>query len=429
MTTLNTKRKTKLNKKFNVNKIANDLTKSQNGYLNTFFKKMFFRKLKHINSGFIEIEINSEIQSFGDKSNNEKAHIKILSEDFFTLIGSGGLNGAAEAYALGLWECDEIVALIRILAKNRNLMTSLESGFAKLLNPVNKFIHFTRRNSIIGSKRNISAHYDLSNDFYKLWLDPTMTYSCAIFDNEDTSLEDASLEKIDRLCRKINLNENDHLLEIGTGWGSFSLHAAKKYGCNITTTTISDSQYDYTLSKIQEHNLADKINLLKKDYRHLEGKYDKIVSIEMIEAVGHNNISTYMNKVSSLLKDNGFFALQGITYNDQNFDNYKNSVDFINKYIFPGACLISISQIMNSLKNHTDLILQDLEDITIHYAKTLNLWRQKFQSSRNEISKLGFSENFIRLWDFYLVYCEAGFLEKNIGDYQFIFNKKEGLKI
>ena len=418
-----------MNKKFDVNNIANDLEKKQSGYLNNFFKKMFFRKLDYIKNGYIEIDVNDKIQSFGDKKSNEKAYIKISSDDFFTLIGSGGLNGAAEAYSLGLWECDEIVILIRILTKNKKLMTSFESGFAKLLNPVNKFIHFTRRNSVMGSKRNISAHYDLSNDFYKLWLDSTMTYSCAIFNNKNTSLEDASLEKLDRICRKINLNKNDHLLEIGTGWGSFSLHAAKKYGCSITTTTISDSQYDYALSKIREHNLSNKINLIKKDYRHLEGSYDKIVSIEMIEAVGHDNISTYMSKVSSLLKDNGIFALQGITYNDQNFDIYKNSVDFINKYIFPGACLISISQIMNSLKNHTDLILQDLEDITLHYAKTLNLWRENFHSSKEEIKELGFSENFIRLWDFYLVYCEAGFLEKNIGDYQFIFNKKEGLKI
>jgi len=418
-----------VSKKLNVNNIANGLTKTRSGYLNSFFKKMFFKKLNYIENGYIEIDIDNKVQSFGDKKSNDKAHIKILSQDFFTLLGSGGLNGAAEAYSLGLWECEELVILIRILAKNKKLMTSFDSGFAKLLNPVNKFIHFTRRNSIIGSKRNILAHYDLSNDFYKLWLDPTMTYSCAIFDNDKTSLEEASLEKLDRICRKINLNENDHLLEIGTGWGSFSLHAAKKYGCKITTTTISDSQYDYALSKIHEQNLSDKITLVKKDYRHLKGSYDKIVSIEMIEAVGHNNISTYMSKVSSLLRDNGVFALQGITYNDQNFDIYKNSVDFINKYIFPGACLISISQIMNALKNHTDLIMQDLEDITIHYAKTLNLWRERFHASKNEIKELGFSENFIRLWDFYFVYCEAGFLEKNIGDYQFIFNKKEGLKV
>ena len=422
-------RKIKVNNKFNVNKIANDLTKGRNSYLNSFFKKMFFRKLSLINEGYVEIDIDHKIKSFGDKTSNQNACIKVLSEDFFTLIGSGGLNGAAEAYSLGLWECDEIVVLIRILAKNRKLMSSFDSGFARFLNPINKFIHYTRRNSIVGSKRNISAHYDLSNDFYKLWLDPTMTYSCAIFNNENTSLEDASIEKLDRICRKIHLNENDHLLEIGTGWGSFSLHAAKKYGCKITTTTISDSQYDYTLNKIKEENLSDKITLIKKDYRHLEGNYDKIVSIEMIEAVGHDNISTYMSKVSNLLKDNGIFALQGITYNDQNFDIYKNSVDFINKYIFPGACLISISQIMNSLKNHTDLILQDLDDITLHYAKTLNRWRKNFHSSKNDIKELGFSDNFIRLWDFYLVYCEAGFLEKNIGDYQFIFNKKEGLKI
>ena len=232
------------------------LSSKFSGFGNSSIGKIvkFFKKLNFIENGYIEIDIDNKVQSFGDKKSNDRARLKILSQDFFTLLGSGGLNGAAEAYSLGLWECEELVILIRILAKNRKLMTSFDSGFAKLLNPVNKFIHFTRRNSIIGSKRNILAHYDLSNDFYKLWLDPTMTYSCAIFDNDKTSLEDASLEKLDRICRKINLNKNDHLLEIGTGWGSFSLHAAKKYGCKITTTTISDSQYDYASSKIKEQN-------------------------------------------------------------------------------------------------------------------------------------------------------------------------------
>ena len=240
-------------------------------------------------------------------------------------------------------------------------------------------------------------------------------------------MKEASIKKLDSLINKLNVKPGDTILEIGTGWGSFACHAAKEYGCKVITTTISDSQYDYAKEKISLENLDDQVTLLKEDYRNLTGSYDKIVSIEMIEAVGHENIPTYFKKVSNLLKDGGKFALQGITYNDQKFDTYKYSVDFINKYIFPGACLISLSQVLDTLKKDTNLILNDLFDITSHYAKTLNIWRQDFLSKRDEISKLGFDDNFIRLWEFYLVYCEAGFIEKNIGDYQFLFTKKEGL--
>ena len=232
-------------------------------------------------------------------------------------------------------------------------------------------------------------------------------------------------KKLDMICKKLNLSKNDSVLEIGTGWGSFSIHAAQNYGCNITTTTISDEQYDFAVNRIKKLGLSDKITVVQKDYRLLDGKYDKIASIEMIEAVGHKNVPTYFEKVSNLLKDGGLFAMQGITYNDQNFDTYKNSVDFINKYIFPGSCLISVSQISDIVKNKTKFDFIDLEDITLHYAKTLNIWRKNFLGKTKEIKKMGFSDTFIRLWEFYLTYCEAGFLEKNIGDYQFVFSKQK----
>ena len=413
--------------KLSITSIADSVNPSKLSSLNSLFKKIFLKRIRKIEKGYIEIEVNSKIIACGDPNSDLNVKLKILSDDFFTLIGAGGLNGAAEAYTLGLWESDDIVLLIRILSKNKKLMSSFDSGVAKIFNPINKYIHYRRRNSLLGSKKNIVAHYDLSNDFYKLWLDSTMTYSCGIFKSKKATLEQASIEKLDRICRKLKLNENDNILEIGTGWGSFSIHAAQNYGCKITTTTISDSQHEYAKEQINRLGLIDRITLLKEDYRNINGKFDKIVSIEMIEAVGHDNIPKYMNRVSDMLVDKGIFALQGITYNDQNFNNYKNSVDFINKYIFPGACLISISQIMESLKSDTDLILQDLDDITNHYARTLNIWRKNFLDKKNDVKKLGFSSNFIRLWEFYLVYCEAGFLEKNIGDYQFIFTKKEGL--
>ena len=411
----------------NVKNIASDLSVTKKSFLDNFFKKQFIKNMNNLEKGHVRISIDGKDYSIGDKKSSLSCYFNVLHNSFFTLIGSGGLNGAAEAYALGLWECDDIVSLIRILIKNQNVMNKFDSGIASLAKPINRLIHRSRKNTLSGSRKNILAHYDLSNDFYKLWLDDTMTYSCGIFENKNSSMKDASIMKLDSLIGKLNVKTGDTILEIGTGWGSFACRAAEKYGCKVITTTISDSQFDYAKKKISSLNLENQITLLKEDYRNLTGNYDKIVSIEMIEAVGHENIPTYFKKVSSLLNDGGKFAMQGITYNDQKFDLYKNSVDFINKYIFPGACLISLSQVLDTLKRDTNLILNDLDDITPHYVRTLNIWREKFLSKRKEVSDLGFDDNFIRLWEFYLVYCEAGFIEQNIGDYQFLFTKKEGL--
>ena len=316
-----------------------------------------------------------------------------------------------------------MVKLFQIILRNRDILLSLDKGFAKLVKPINKMIHRGRQNTLKGSKENILAHYDLSNDFYKLWLDPSMTYSCAFFNNDSVTLEEASIEKLDRICRKLDLSEDDSVLEIGTGWGSFSIHAAKNYGCKVTTTTISDAQFDYARSRIKDEGLESKITLINKDYRDLDGKYDKIVSIEMIEAVGYEYIPDYFSKLSSLLNNNGLVALQGITYNDQNFEVYKDSVDFIKKYIFPGSCLISIAQIIDVIKKDTDLAMVDMEDITKHYAVTLNRWRKNFMDVIPKIKEMGYSQAFINMWEFYFLYCEAGFSERNIGDVQMIFAK------
>ena len=411
----------------NVKNIASDLSISKKSFLDNFFKKQFIKNMNNLEKGNVTISIDSKEYFIGDKKSSLSCNFNVIHNSFFTLIGSGGLNGAAEAYALGLWECDDIVALIRILIQNQSVMNKFDSGIASLAKPINKSIHRRRKNTLSGSKKNILAHYDLSNEFYQLWLDDTMTYSCGIFENKDSTMKEASIKKLDSLINKLDVKPGDTILEIGTGWGSFACHAAKEYGCKVVTTTISDSQYDYVKKKISLENLEGQVTLLIEDYRNLTGSYDKIVSIEMIEAVGHENIPTYFKKVSNLLNEGGKFALQGITYNDQKFDTYKHSVDFINKYIFPGACLISLSQVLDTLKKDTNLILNDLLDITSHYAKTLNIWRENFLGKRDEISSLGFDDNFIRLWEFYLVYCEAGFIEQNIGDYQFLFTKKEGL--
>ena len=410
----------------NIKDISNKIsTKKTTGLLNTFFKRNVLKKFKQLENGSIKIIDGNETFIVGDTNNNLKCEITINSIDFYVFLGSGGLLGATEAYAAGLWECTDLVVLTQIMVRNQRMMSNLDSGMAKLIVPINKLIHYSKRNTVLGSKKNILAHYDLGNDFYQLWLDKTMTYSCGYFDNKETSLKDASVKKLDMICEKLRLNDNDSILEIGTGWGSFAIHAATNYGCKVTTTTISDEQYTYAKNLINDLKLDHLITLIKKDYRHLDGKYDKIASIEMVEAVGHQNVPEFFSKVSSLLKDGGLFAMQGITYNDQKFDIYKNSVDFINKYIFPGSCLISVAQVSDIVKNKTNFDFIGLEDITKHYATTLNIWRQNFLEKSKEVKQLGFSDTFIRLWEFYFTYCEAGFLEKNIGDYQFLFSKQQ----
>ena len=392
-------------------------------FLTSVFKNGLKKKLSHLNVGCINVKDGDDKFSFGDIDSELQVNVQVHSQEFYVMTGSGGAMGIAEAYILGYWTSDDVVMLMRIILKNRSILLSLNNGFAKILNPINKLIHRSRQNTLKGSKENILAHYDLSNDFYKLWLDPTMTYSCAYFKDTTTTLEDASIEKLDRMCRKLKLSEEDNILEVGTGWGSFSIHAAKNYGCSITTTTISDAQYEYAKARVVEEGLESKINVINKDYRKLDGQYDKIVSIEMIEAVGYEYISEYFMKLSSLLKPDGLMALHGITYNDQKFDTYKDSVDFIKKYIFPGSCLISISQIIDVIKNKTDLSMIDMEDITRHYAETLNKWRKNFMSVLPEVKEMGYSKAFINMWEFYFLYCEAGFLERNIGDVQMVFAK------
>ena len=416
--------------RLSVDGLANNIQEMQRSTrMTSFFKKILFKKLKGLKTGELTIVDGSEIHVFGIPKSELKATLTVSSQEFYVFLGSGGTNGAAEAFTAGYWSADNLVELIQIIIRNKKTMEGLESGLARLTNPITKIIHRLRQNTLKGSKSNILAHYDLSNDFYKLWLDSTMTYSSGIFLNKKSSMLDASVEKLDRLCRKLNLNSSDHVLEIGTGWGSFATHAAKNYGCKVTTTTISDNQFNYVAELISKENLDNKITLLNKDYRELEGVFDKVVSIEMIEAVGSDFVPGFFEKASSLLKKNGLMALQGITYNDPDFNAYKNSVDFIRKYIFPGSCLISLSQVEKAIKDKTDLIMVDSEDITLHYARTLEIWRKDFENVLPQVRELGFSDPFIRIWVFYLVYCEAGFLENLIGDFQFIFAKPDSKNI
>ena len=414
-----------MNSSLSVKKIAKQIsTNKKNSFWQDRYKAGFLKNLAFIKKGSIIITDQTQKYCFGKTENDQTVNVRILSQDFYSLIGSAGILGAAEAYTAGYWKTDNLLLLTKIILRNQSAMQQIESGFTQwILNAINRYNYIKCQNTLLGSKKNILAHYDLSNAFYQLWLDPTMTYSAAFFKKNNDNLEDASKEKLDRICRKLNLQPSDRVVEIGSGWGSFAIHAAKNYHCHVTTTTISDAQYQYTAEKIKKENLENKITLLKTDYRKLQGTFDKLVSIEMIEAVGYNYIAEYFRVVASLLKPDGLMALQAITYNDQEFDTYKESVDLIKKYIFPGSCLVSINHITDVIKKKTDLAMVHLEDITSHYVKTLKHWRNNFLNALDSVRDLGFSENFINLWEFYLVYCEAGFSERHIGDVQIILAK------
>ena len=408
----------------NVKDISNKISnKNKISFLNNFFKKNVLKNFNLIKIGFIEITDGSDVFEVGNKNDALKCSISIESSEFYSFIGSGGILGATEAYAAGLWKCSDLVALTQIMVRNKKLMSNLDSGLAKLFVPINKFIHYRKRNTVLGSKKNILAHYDLGNDFYRLWLDDTMTYSCAYFDDEKTPLEDASRKKLDMVCKKLNLNKNDSVLEIGTGWGSFSIHAAQNYGCNITTTTISDKQYQFAVNRIKKLGLSDKITVVQKDYRLLNGKYDKIASIEMIEAVGQNYLDSYFKSIKNNLTIHGTAAIQAIVIDDKLYKRYKTKEDFIQKYIFPGGFLPSKNS-LEELSTKNGLKLDLMNSYGEHYSDTLRIWRDEFLKKWDLISKQGFDLTFKKMWDFYLSYCEAGFKSKNIDLIQFSLQNK-----
>jgi len=286
-------------------------------------------------------------------------------------------------------------------------------------------LHWLNRNTQDGSRRNIAAHYDLGNAFFQLMLDDSMMYSSAIFAHPEMSLYDAQIYRLDKICRKLDLQPGNHLLEIGTGWGSLAIHAARHYGCRVTTTTISREQFDLAMTRITDADLTDKITLLLEDYRNLNGQYDKLVSIEMIEAVGHQYYEEYFRQCSKLLKADGLMLLQAITIADQRYDTARKSVDFIQRYIFPGSCIPSVTAMLSAMTRSSDLRLFDLEEIGPHYATTLRAWHENVLRHANEISALGYSQEFLRMWEFYLCYCEGGFLERAIGDVHMLLAKPE----
>ena len=388
--------------------------------LDRFARRMLLDKLQHLHHGEITLVEPGGSRTFGraDASFPLSATLTVNSPVFFSDVAFGGAVGAGESYIHGNWESSDLVALGRILLRNRDVLDSMEGGAALLARPLKKVFHWLNRNTRSGSRRNIAAHYDLGNDFYSLWLDPQMMYSCAWYETPETALEEAAIAKLDRICQRLGLGPGDRVVEIGTGWGGFAVHAAKNYGCHVTTTTISREQHEYARQRIEGEGLGDRITLLRDDYRDLDGQYDKLVSIEMIEAVGHEYLDTFFRKCSSLLKPDGQMLLQAITIADQRYDYARRNVDFIKRYVFPGGFLPSVTAMTSSLTRVTDLRAVNIEDIGLHYAWTLRDWRERFFARIEEVRAQGFSDEFIRLWDFYLTYCESAFLERAIGDVQ-----------
>jgi cyclopropane-fatty-acyl-phospholipid synthase len=390
-------------------------------------RRMLIERMARIEHGLLEVHDAEGSLRFGSAAdgNGLRARIEVLHPQFWADAVFGGTTSAGEAYIHGLWKCDDLTALVRIMVFNRHVLEAVDGGATRLTNAVRRIGHWLNRNSRSGSRRNIAAHYDLGNEFFALFLDPTMNYSSGIFETPGATMEQASIAKMDAACRKLDLKPGDHLLEIGTGWGGLALHAASRYGCRVTTTTISREQHALASERIRAAGLQDRVELLLCDYRDLTGRYDKLVSIEMIEAVGHEYLDTYFAHCSRLLKPDGLMLVQGITIRDELYEDALKSVDFIQKFIFPGGFLPSVSAMTASLARRTDLQMLHLQDIGLHYATTLKRWRERFFARLDAVRALGYPDSFIRMWEFYLCYCEGAFLERNIGTVQMLLAKPQ----
>lgn len=381
-------------------------------------------RMAAITSGSLSVLEGGRRHDFGQAEEGlPHASIEVRDARFFSAVAFRGSVGAGEAFSKGWWTSPDPVAVVRLFVRNQAALDGIESGLARLSRPFLGLYHRLRRNSERGSAENIRAHYDVSNEFFALFLDPTMTYSCGVFEHSEATLEEASIAKIDRLCRKLELQPSDHLLEIGTGWGAFALHAAREYGCRVTTTTISREQHRLASARIREAGLEERITLLFQDYRKLEGSFDKLVSVEMIEAVGAAYYGEFFERCAKLLKPDGRMALQAITILDQQFETARRSVDFIQRHVFPGSCIPSVTALCSAATRASDLRLVELEDIGPHYVKTLATWRETLLARATEAAAMGYSQDFLRQWEFYFAYCEGGFAERHISDVHMLFER------
>jgi cyclopropane-fatty-acyl-phospholipid synthase len=385
------------------------------------WKRLVTARVKDFASGELVVMDDQGEERLGTPAaDGLRVHLRVHNPRLWRRVAFGGLLAATEGYIDGDWDADDLTALARLFSRNMDQVASLDSGLGRLIRPLARTHEWLSRNSRDGSRRNIAAHYDLGNDFFELMLDPTMTYSCGVFERPDATLEEASIAKIDRLCRKLELGTDDHLLEIGSGWGAFAIHAASRYACRVTTTTISSRQHAVVVRRVAEAGLSDRITVLLSDYRDLCGQYSKIVSVEMIEAVGAEYFDRFFRTCASLLRPDGLMAIQAITVADQRFEAARHSVDFIKRHIFPGSCIPSIGALTASSSRVSDLRLVDLEDFTPHYARTLAGWRDNLMRNRDMVERLT-SERFRRLWMLYLAYCEGGFAERHTGLVQMVY--------
>jgi cyclopropane-fatty-acyl-phospholipid synthase len=388
-------------------------------------REALFKVFGKLEIGSLTLHEGAQSYHFGtaDVGDEPQAEVHIHNPAVYAGMLTGGSIASGEAYIRGDWSSPQPIEVTRLFSANLAILESLDAKQSWAMKMALNMAHKLNRNTAEGSQENIAAHYDLGNEFFQLFLDPTMMYSSAIFDTPEQSLESASIAKLDEICKQLELGPEDHLLEIGTGWGGMAIHAAKHYGCRVTTTTISREQYDFACANVAKEGLQDRVTLLCEDYRKLTGQFDKLVSIEMIEAVGHEFYQSYFQVCSGLLKEDGKMVIQAITVADQRYQFARDSVDYIKRYIFPGGCLPSLAVIADHVSEDTDLQIVHLRDITQDYAITLANWRQRFMERLDEVTEMGFDQEFIRMWDFYLCYCEGGFRERIISTVQLAFAK------
>lgn len=407
---------------------SRELSAPPASWVHRLARLLIFSKFSGLQQGAVTLLDGKQRYVFGRMTSqcSLKAIVTIHDPHTYIDVVLGGTVAAGDSYRRGLWDCDDLTTLVRIFLLNRSLLDGMEGGLALAARPLLKTFHWFKCNSKAGSRKNIAAHYDLGNQFFRLMLDETMMYSCAYFERPDATLMEASRAKNERICRKLQLSAQDHLLEIGTGWGGFAVHEASQYGCRVTTTTISQEQYNMAVERIRSLGLDDRISVLLTDYRDLPKlgvQFDKLVSIEMIEAVGYQHYRTFFEICSRMLKPEGVALAQGITIDERFYERAKRSVDFIQRFIFPGSCIPSVSALIKASAKAGDLGLIHLEDIGAHYAPTLRAWGRNIATKLPEIKALGYQHEFLRLWDFYLSYCEGGFLERSISVVHLLYAK------
>ena len=389
----------------------------------SFWRRALLSRLDRLQEGRLDLVEGGSTSSFGSVAQGEDLHVTVTvhAPRFHRSAALGGTSGLGESYARGEWNADDLVALVRLALRNRKAVDPDAGWVARLASPVLRVAHALKDNTRAGSRRNVALHYDLGNDFFSLFLDDTLTYSAGIFERPDATLREASVAKLDRACRKLALSPSCHVLEIGSGWGSFALHAADRWGCRVTTTTLSQEQHALATERVRAAGLSDRITVLLEDYRDLKGRYDRIASIEMIEAVGHRHYDAWFGACDRLLARDGLMLVQAITIADHEYERHRRSVDFIKSMVFPGSNIPSMTALLASMARSSSLGLFHLEEMSPHYATTLRRWREAFMARRDAAASLGLSEPFLRSWELYLAYCEAGFAERYIRSVQAVF--------